>query len=277
MSSRSGGSGAARTRTPAAREHSRRGHGRSSHGHFGRSYFGYPSYSFLYSGYWGYWGWNLGYGYGPGYGYGSGYGYYPPVVYSSRQGYGMGALDLNVKPKQTEIYVDGQYVGLARQYDGFPGHLWLERGVYEISFYKPGFETETRTVKILTNLVLDMHIEMLPGEATKPEMLFRPGEQEENDSDEVARRSWRGGGADLHGRLHLEVEPGNAVVYLDGNVLGTGDELAALHAGLILSPGTHTLEVVRRGFETVERKLIVEPGAELEFVLMLKPVERVSG
>jgi hypothetical protein len=188
----------------------------------------------------------------------------------------MGALDLNVKPKKTEVYVDGQYVGLVRQYDGFPGHLWLERGVYEISFYKPGFETETRTVKILTNLVLDMQIEMLPGEATQPEILFLPGQRDEENDDGVVQHSWRGGGANLHGRLHLEVEPGNADVYLDGNVLGTGDELAALHAGLILSPGTHTLEIVRRGFETVEREIFVEPGEELEFVLTLKPVERAA-
>jgi len=122
-----------------------------------------------------------------------------------------------------------------------------------------------------------MQIAMNAGEATKPEIRFLPGEREEDGDDgddEVVQRLQRGV---THGRLHLEVEPSNAVIYLDGNVLGTGDELAALHAGLILSPGTHTLEVVRRGFETVERKLIVEPGAELEFVLMLKPVERVSG
>jgi hypothetical protein len=124
---------------------------------------GYGS-SFFWHPYWGYWGW--------GHAWGPGYGYYPPVNYSRTREYRMGALDLRVDPKRAEIYVDGQYVGLAKQYDGFPGHLWLESGVYEIAFYKPGYETQTRTVKVLTDLVLEMDIELLEGHAELPERRF---------------------------------------------------------------------------------------------------------
>ena len=230
---------------------------------------------------WGYWGWGLTFGHGYG-AYGYGHGYHGPVVYSNRHGYRMGALDLNVRPKNAEVYVDGQYVGLARQYDGFPGHLWLEKGVYEVSFYRPGFETETRTVKILTDLILDLDLDLREGVAVKPEMRFGPEDYDQADEmdgmerssdmrrDEMRRRATRG---DYQARLHLDVEPEQALIYLDGNILGTGAELAGLHAGLILSAGTHTLEVVHRGFETVERSIVVEPGEEVDFELTLEPTD----
>jgi hypothetical protein len=263
-----GSRGAVSTRTHE-RVPARGGHGGGGyydHGYYYGGYYGIPYYwSPWWGGYWG-WGLSIGSGYG---GYG-GYGYYAPVTYSTRPGYRMGALDLSVRPKNTEVYVDGQYVGLAKRYDGFPSHLWLERGVYEIAFYKPGFATETRTVKVMTDLILDLEVEMNPGEAIQPEMRLRSDDAEDRE-EQVGSRP-RGPQGDLQGRLHVSVEPVNALIYLDGNVLGTGEELAGLRAGLILSAGPHTLEAVRRGFETVEREIVVEPGEELETSLTLKPL-----
>jgi PEGA domain len=273
----SGDSAASRSAVPSVSAHGRQGASRSRTGHSvgrggrGGVSIGYGS-SFFWHPYWGYWGWD--YGWGPGYGYG--YPYAPPVRYSATRGYRMGALDLRVDPKRTEVYVDGQYVGLAKQYDGFPGHLWLESGVYEISFYKPGFETQTRNVKVMTDLVLEMDIRMVEGEAVEPEMRY--------DSDETKVEPEEMGAAygpseerrDLQARMYVDVEPGNALVYLDGNVLGTADELAGLHAGLLLSAGSHHVEVVRRGFESAERQLDVEPGEEVQLVVELRPTARTS-
>ncbi len=258
-----GGSGAARTRTRHDRSRSTSRHGGHyrGHGYYRHSYgygfgfgYGYPSY---WHPYWGYWGW----GYGP----------VGPVVYSDRAGYGMGAIDLKVRPKSTEIYVDGQYVGIARQYDGFPGHLWLEKGVYEISFYKPGFETQSRTVKVLNRLVLDMEIDMLEGEAVKPELRLERRERQETGEEVVSRLKGTRSGVEM-ARLHLTVEPSNALVYLDGNLLGSGAELADLHAGLMLSAGVHTLEVEREGYATVRRELIADADSRLELAFTLDPI-----
>lgn len=281
-SSSRGSGGAARTRPHGGGRSVDRHHGGSHHGSRYYGSYGYQGYygSYGYSRYWNpFWGfWSFGYGYVPGYGYGPGYGYYPPVVYSDHRGYGMGALDLDVRPKDTEVYVDGQYVGLAKQYDGFPGHLWLEKGVYEVAFYRPGSETQTRTVKILTDLVLDIELEMFEGQAVKPEMRLEPDAREEG-VDEYVRRSpprRERAPAVKQSRMHLDVEPGNAVVYLDGNLLGTGDELAGLRAGLILRAGTHTLEVSQEGFESVERRILVEPGEEVDLAFELKPLARAG-
>lgn len=259
------------------------GHHRSGHSSYGRYGYGHR-YSSYWHPYWGYFGLSHygGYGaYSHGYGRYGGYGHYP-VRYSSHRGYRMGALDLKVRPKNTEVYVDGQYVGLARQYDGFPGHLWLDRSDYEISFYKPGYETQTRQVRILTDLILDLEIDMLEGEAVKPELQFDPerGDGAYNEGGEgeevveIGQRRRHQSGA--QGRLHVAIEPGSALVFLDGNELGTGSELSGLHAGLIVSAGRHRLEIVESGYETIERELLIEPGGAVEIALALEPTARAE-
>lgn len=273
-SSPRGSAGAARARPHGSgsvdRHHGGSRHGSHSYGYSG--YYGYHGYSRYWNPFWGFW--SFGYGYGPSYGYG----YYPPVVYSNHRGYRMGALDLEIRPKDTEIYVDGQLVGLAKQYDGFPGHLWLEKGVYEVAFYRPGFETQTRTVKILTDLILDIELQMFEGQAVKPEMRLEREPREEGVDEYVRRAPPTRGKAPAvrQARMHLEIDPGNAVVYLDGNLLGTGDELAGLRAGLILRAGAHTLEVSQEGFESVERQILVEPGEEVDLAFELKPLARAG-
>ena len=54
---------------------------------------------------------------------------------------GLGALDLNIKPKKTAVYVDGKYVGVASDFDGSPGYLWLKKGTHQLVFHKDGYRT----------------------------------------------------------------------------------------------------------------------------------------
>ena len=258
-----GNNGAARTRSGRERVRPRRGRGHGSYGYgFGYGH-GY-GYGFRH-GYWhpwGYWGWGW---YGPS----------APIVVSHRPGYGMGALDLKIRPKNAEVYIDGQYVGLARQYDGFPGYLWLEKGVYEVSFYKPGFATESRTVKVMTSLVLDVEIGLREGEAVLPEVRFsHPADDEaaRDEGREIVERMERSRPATERARLHLTVEPASARVYLDGELLGTGEELAGLRAGLMLSPGEHVIEVENDGFETERREVVADAGEGVEMEFRLEPL-----
>ncbi|HSB60732.1 MAG TPA: hypothetical protein VLI67_03365, partial [Vicinamibacteria bacterium] len=54
---------------------------------------------------------------------------------------GFGAVDLDVKPGQAEVWVDGRYVGEARDLDGYPSYLWLEQGAHKLAIYKGGYLT----------------------------------------------------------------------------------------------------------------------------------------
>ena len=279
---RSHSRGAATTRSGGGVRHDGRrgdhgGHGYRGdhrgrrHGGYGLSlgYYGYGGYGAFYGGYGGYY-------YNPFY-----YGF--PVYYSyqPRRYRDFGALDLNVRPKKTEVWVDGEYVGTAGRFDGYPGHLWLGDGRHELIFYNQGFETVRREVNVLEGVVLDIHHDMVPGASVPAQELtafdqeeLRPREVERTYREPRAsrdrfgprrrsdRRSVLEDAREEPGRLKLEIAPVDASIYLDGRFLGSGQELVRLHSGLMVSPGEHTLEVVRPGFDSEEILFSVESGEE---------------
>ena len=230
--------------------------------------------------YWGWYGWD----YGP---YGGGY--YPPVAWHPRRaGPDMGALDLDLKPGNTQIWIDGQYIGIADRFDGWPGYLWLEEGDYEFVFHAEGRRTIHRQYRVHPGLVIDVEDRLEPGEATPPEELFQPRptprrdariERNEEQRRRVAERAEREDGRDegwremeeaTGGILRLSVTPPDASVYLDGRFLGTGAEVGGLRRGLAVDAGEHVLEVVRPGHEPEVRRFTVEADEELELEVVLE-------
>ena len=90
---------------------------------------------------------NIGFGVGYGssyydpYGYNPyGYGYNPYGYGGSADDYYTGSLRLKVKPRFSEVFVDGYYVGLVNDYDGIFQRLRLEEGPHHIEIHEPGFE-----------------------------------------------------------------------------------------------------------------------------------------
>ena len=221
-------------------------------------YYPYRYGRYSYYPYFGFYGFHHPYSYGYGYGYGPGYRTGP------RYGDAMGGLDLNVKPRKAEVYIDGTPVGPVDRYDGFPSYLWLEPGAYELAFYLEGYETLTRQYSIYPGVVVDVKEHLTPGVAVLPA------------APELEAMSYQeaeaGGGApsDGVGRLQLSIRPGDAAVYLDGHFLGTGEELLQLSAGLMVEPGDHVLELVRPGYVTEQVPLSVPAGERIEIDLTLR-------
>lgn len=275
----------------------------------------YPRYGYDY--YWSPWShwWSIGwswwypwypqgypggpYPYGP-YGYGV-------TVYPSRVSASMGALDTDVAPARTEVWINGQYVGFVDQFDGWPRYLWLEKGTYDVVFYYPGFETLARQYTIYPGLVIDVGDRLVPGEAihpndlvpkTKPRRDARLRREAEQQAEAEALEDWRerarrgreervgeaAGEPDQRpmversavdargepGRLNLAIAPGDAAVYLDGRFLGTASELSALESGLLVDPGAHRLSVVRPGHDSQSLDFEVEAGEALDLTVDLK-------
>lgn len=241
----------------------------------------------LHFGYGGYYGWGR---------YGGGY-YYPYYYHPFYWGvpyyvprrayreYRLGAFDLNVRPKKAEVYLDGQFIGTAGQFDGFPDHLWLEQGSYELIFYRPGLGTERRVLSIYPGVVVDVRLRMQPGESVDPAELSDVDREPAGgamaevkaayDKQQSEDRAAAPSSAELDtrsapGRVRLSVLPADASVYLDGRLLGSGDELGRLHAGLVVEAGSHLIEVVRPGYATERREFAVEEGAEVELEVLLK-------
>lgn len=297
------------TRVKGSSTH-RRGHsyrGGRYYGHGYSSYY-YPFYGGYYHGSLGYYGGLFSY-YGPHFGlsYYGGYGAYGG--YSDGYGYGgsreypSGALDLNVKPKKTGVFLDGQYIGTTGSYDGYPRHLWVEEGYHEVTFYLEGFRTETRRIRVQRGALIDVTFKMQPGESVRPQERApeidggadwernrdwrrrsderysnRDGEYRIEGDRRAREESDRDSGRDLRaepGRLRMNIEPGDATIYVDGRFLGTGKELSELHSGLILESGKHTLDVVRPGFDGETIDFLLDAGSEIE--LTVKLISKGSG
>jgi len=260
--------------------------GDGHHGDFFPYY--YPYYRWYPWGWWGGWG-GWGYPYGPYYPWGMGAYWYGEQVRPD-----MGALDLDIRPEEAQVYLDGHMIGIADNFDGWPRHLWLEEGTYDLVFFLEGFETIARQYTIYPGLVIDVEDRMVQGEAVLPEDLL--AKSSANREERLRRRLERGeevgaapdwqdrvrqereGMADEDAydarsepaRLRLSVTPADAAVYLDGRFLGTGEELGQVSAGLIVDAGPHELEVTRPGYEPKTTTFEAEAGEEVELTVELE-------
>jgi hypothetical protein len=278
---------------PSSGDHGERWQGGGSHGDRHHSGWGHGSgYRGWHDPRWDF-GWNLGWWWGW-----SGYpvyvGPYNPYGYTAvypNDHARYGALDLDVSPERAQIYLDGEYVGVADDYDGFPEYLWLEKGTYDLVIYLPGYKTLARQVTIYPGLVIDVEDSMESGESIRPENLGTPTHerrdarirQDEEREQAVERNARRAPEAspeagdreeiDARGepaRLRLDIVPEDASVYLDGRFLGTGDELAHLRSRLLVDPGEHRIEVVRPGYRNEEKSFTAEAGEEQEIEIRLE-------
>ena len=276
---------------------------------------GYHGGGYWRGGHFYYYPWGWGWGFGPSfswwygdpyyYGYPYGYGYYGGPRYYDRSD--MGALDLDVSPGRTHVFVNGEDLGEVDKYDGWPGYLWLPRGTYDIAFYLDGYKTIARQISIYPGTVIDIDDRMEHGESVRPEDLATKTHERRDDrmryeqerSDRIDRGQYDDDDQDWHdrvrrdrdgrgydrdrggdradgsrGHLRLSVQPDDASVYLDGQFVGTGTDLSLLRGGLAIGPGTHHLAVVRPGHKAVERDFTVKEGEDVRLDIELETGSR---
>ncbi|MCG8461527.1 MAG: PEGA domain-containing protein, partial [Holophagales bacterium] len=264
---------------------------------YSKSWRFYRPYTGFYASFWTpYWSWYAWPRYHGVYAYpatvrvGSGYGDGPP-----------GALDLDVSPEEAQIFIDGEFVGQADDYDGFPTYLHLEPGTYEVAIYHEGYETIFRQYSIYSGVVIDVEDRMRPGEAVHPD--DRGPKSTKNRDERIRRNREReaeakrveeemaaieaeastgapprrpGDDGSLSGdvgRLHLEIWPADAAVYLDGHFLGTGEEVGGMSAGLVVTPGRHQLQIIRPDHLPRDLDLDIDRGERLDLVIELEPAD----
>jgi hypothetical protein len=262
----------------------------------------WPSFSF--------WWYDDPYYYYPPYG---GYGYYGNYGYGGYGGYGydrynrseMGALDLDVSPGRTHVFVNGEDLGEVDKYDGWPGYLWLPRGTYDVAFYLDGYQTIARQITIYPGSVIDIDDRMAQGQSVRPEdlasktherrddrlryererreQLQQQGYNNDDDWRDRARRDRdrgydrndrrydRNGDNDSQrGSLRLMVDPEDASIYLDGRFIGTGSDVSMMRGGLSVTPGHHQISVVRPGRRAEERSFDVKSGEDVKVDVRLE-------
>ena len=211
------------------------------------------------------------------YGYGYYGGYYP--AYLPNVAY----LDLDVSPEDAAVYVDGEYVGIADDYDGFPQYLTVTPGRHQISFKAEGHRAVTRSVRVPRGAVLDLEFTIPRGEGSvsigaqaEPEEIvvpdYEPGTPGEDDEDLDVEPDQDGDreARSEAGFIKLSVSPPDASIYLDGRLYGSADLLSRLHGELRLESGAHQIEVVRPGYRSISRQIQIRPGEHMAIDLDLR-------
>ena len=247
------------------------GHG----GYYGYPYYGYPYYGYPYYGYWGWPYWGFGFYGSWGYPY-YGYGYYPD---DDGGGYGTydahpqtpETIETKIDPSDAEVFLDGESVGYAKDYNGHWDELRTSPGKHTVSFRVGGYKTLTIDIDAMPGgrYVLDNSLSEGSGEehktiaappgpsrAQQHPLSAEPGyapESPSNGAPPVFHEKMTVAG----GRMTIHAKPDDAAVYLDGEYLGTAGELARLHGAIPVATGPHQLQIVRPGFASDARTVEV--------------------
>ena len=206
----------------------------------------------------------------------------------------LGVVDTDVSPERALVYLDGDLIGTADDFDGFPDYLYLEPGRYRLEFRLGGFVAKTIDLEAEAGAYypVDSKLERAAGQAvtpwwdepeglpkgrvfgpktaagrppapSAPDPMLRP-ETARPGQDEEPRKA-RGGAA-----LEFRITPDNASVYLDGELMGTAEELSHLERGLAVSPGSHHLDVLAPGHMARSFDVVVEDAQRRQVVVELQ-------
>lgn len=238
------------------------------------------------------WGWGSVWGayYGP---------YYPRRYYPVAESLvrrDVGAVDLNVRPKKADVYVDGELAGRAGRFDGFPGYLWLDDGEHQLVFVHEDYATVAKTIEVRGGALVDLRVRLQSGVSRPASEFFverparrrstpervEPYRDRERDRvpppDRSRERSRTNARAQSpldarseSARLKVEITPQDASVYLDGRFLGSVADLERLHSGILVDAGDHTLSVVRPGYEGSELDFEAVSSEEVVLKIELEP------
>jgi hypothetical protein len=216
--------------------------------------------------------------YGHSYWY-SPYQFYPP--YYGRGYYDVSSsLRLQVTPREAEVYIDGYYAGNVDNFDGVFQRLHLDPGEHDLELYMPGHRSFTQKVYLQPASTFRVRHSMEPlgaGEAepARPVATTPPssGTQSAGEpSRPSGRPTTRGPQRPLpprtrerdaniesdFGSLALRVQPGDAVITIDGERWEGGQDQDRLVVEL--GAGTHTVEIRKDGYRTYITDITVRRG-----------------
>jgi hypothetical protein len=216
-------------------------------------------------GWWGPWRWPHGdYGYyGPGFGYAGG-----------------SSARVQVTPRNTEVYVDGYLAGAVDDFDGFAQRLRVEPGEHVIQLYLEGHRTITQSIYFQPGETYRLRHVMEPlasGEAAppRPTPSAAPGSPEPPRDRPMGPPLPRGpGGRDREiraegaGTLAIRVQPGDAVVLIDGEKWESSGQQ---RLDVQVAAGTHRVEVQKDGYQSFTTTVHVRAGESTPLNVSLSP------
>lgn len=169
-----------------------------------------------------------------------------------------GAIDCDVLPEEARVYVNGEYLGIADQFDGWPRFLYIQAGKYDISFKLEGYEDLNLKVEVIPNKIIRIKEKM----KRIPPSQFKEEKVEEFKVKKISK-----------GKISISIFPEEAVLYLDGKFWITAQEIARLHNPLQIDEGKHIIDVVCPGYENFKKEIDIKSGEYLELNIVLVKIE----
>ena len=186
---------------------------------------------------------------------------YPYPYYGGRYDH-LGSVRLQVKPEETEVYVDGYYVGVVDSFDGIFQRLRLPPGGHEIELYLEGHESVRETLYLVPGETYKFNLVMQPLSAG----VTQPNRPEPSQTPMPPSFSGRGGPgtlssggvAERFGALVVRIQPPDAEVLIDGErwqgFEGLDRVVVELRAGF------HVVDVRLDGYRPYRTEVEVRDG-----------------
>jgi hypothetical protein len=193
-------------------------------------------------------------------------GFYPGDHFSS--------LRIQVSPREALVYVDGYAAGLVDDYDGVFQRLQLVPGHHEIIVYLQGHRTLRQNLYLnprSTHTIKHTLVPLGPGDTGEPQPVPRampptPGPQMPG----APMPSVPAMDTERIGTLALRVQPGDANVYIDGE-LWRGPQGSQARDRLViqLGEGAHRVRVEKPGLQSFAVEIDVRAGETTSFNVSL--------
>lgn len=214
-----------------------------------------------------------------------------PVVVQAKSP-DLAVVDTDVSPEHARVYLDGQLIGTADDFDGHPDYLYLRPGRYTLEFSLPGYESETVVIDAQPGRFFPLELQLARKHGEKPApwydrpegvpvaRVFGKGREatkaprprpDPSLRPELAPREKPERPREGKAVLRFAVDPPGAAVYVDGEFVGTAEELGHMVRGLAVEPGSHRVEVLAPGFRGETQTVTVASGQEVEVRVKLEP------
>jgi hypothetical protein len=167
------------------------------------------------------------------------------------------ALQLQVTPRETEVFIDNYLAGRVDDFDGRFQRLHIQPGEHELTLYLDGHHKVTQTIQVRPRASFRIRYAMMPlaaGEAPDA----RPSSPASPPAPpDALGRDGDGARVEGCGSVAIRVQPADAEVVIDGQRWdgATGRALVVQ-----LAVGSHALEVRKDGYRSYTAQVEVRSG-----------------
>jgi hypothetical protein len=179
---------------------------------------------------------------------------------------GKGFVDLTVTPLDSQVWVDGEYVGIASHFSGDPKYLKLMSGSHTVLLAREGFVPQRFAVTVEANRIITLDVGLLSvgggSQVAESSVSAPPGRVDDasaispsNTVPATEEPPTYQLDLDKTGYLALTVVPSDASLYIDDEPYGVVAEYNG-DQSIVLRAGPHKIQIVRPGYlsniQTVE-------------------------